>query len=397
VNILYVSEYYYPRLAGGEIVSRQYCEGLASRGHKVYVITSRLPDTEEHEVVGGVEIFRPIKSAKISVNSSMQGARSLFNRATFAIKLFSVLKQFIRSHKIDVIYNVAYVPTFPAGWAASGARIPSITAVHSIWGTTWFKLTNPITALLIYLLEIFVIRFGNHPVIQCPSKYAADRVRRHTVSEIVVIPPPLEMQEITEIKETTDTKLVRQELGITGNQQFLLFVGTLTPIKNVYGLVTALSDSKADFKLVLLGEGPERRKIESLLQERSIAHKVLLAGQRSHHDTLRMIYACDSMILPSKIETFGIVVIEALAMNRTVIATPVGCVTEISSPNLHVIHDLNEINKIIETNPSASTDNIIIEQFSIPRVITQLEQLLENALHKNLKTENKSKQEKPAK
>jgi len=391
VNILYVSEYYYPRLAGGEIVSRQYCAGLASRGHKVYVITSRLPDTADHEIVDGVEIFRPIKSAKISGNSSIQGVSALINRASFAIKLYSVLKHFIKSHKIDLIYNVAYVPTLPAGWAASSSGIPAVTAVHSIWGTTWFKLTNPIIALLIYLLEIFVIRFGKHDVIQCPSKYAADRVRQHTGSKIVVIPPPLEMQEITEIKKTTDIKLVRQQMGITDKQQFLLFVGTLTPIKNVYDLVLALSDSKSDFKLVLVGEGPERHKIESLLQKRNIAHKVMLPGQQSHHDTLRLMCSCDALILPSKIETFGIVVIEALAMNRAVIATPVGCVTEISAENLYVIHNLNEINKIIEADLLSSTNNKIVEEYSIPRIIMQLEQLLGNTLRGNLKLEDKSK------
>jgi hypothetical protein len=69
VNILYVSEYFYPRVAGGEIISWQYCAGMASRGQKLYVITSQFQDTTGIEKVDGVEIFRPFQNARKEISN----------------------------------------------------------------------------------------------------------------------------------------------------------------------------------------------------------------------------------------------------------------------------------------------------------------------------------------
>lgn len=376
MNILYVSEYFYPRLAGGEIVSWQYCTSLASRGHKIHIITSRLQDTAKYEVLDGMEIYRPLQSASISGNNDIFGIGAVFKRASFAVKLYPVLKRFLRSHQIDIIYNVAYIPTLTASWIACSLGIPVITAVHSICGTTWFKLANPATALLNYFIEMFVIRFGRHDVIQCPSNYSADKVRLHTRSNIIVIPPPIDAQEILLAKETSEIKLIRQQLGISEKQLLLLFVGSLTPVKNACELITAMSNSRSDFKLILVGEGPERHRIETRISKLNMEHKVILLGQLSHLDTLRLINTCDILIMPSKIETFGIVVLEAIAMNKPVIATAVGCVPEILLENIYVIRHLNEINKLVETPILSTSDNNIVEAYSLSGITTRLERLL---------------------
>jgi glycosyltransferase involved in cell wall biosynthesis len=380
VNILYVSEYFYPRVAGGEIISWQFCAGLADRGHKIYVITSRMEDRPEHEVIDGVEIFRPLQSAGLSGNNGLLGIDALFKRASFAFNLYPVLKKFIRSHQIDLIYNVAYIPTLAVGRVASALNIPVITAVFSICGTTWFKIANPIVALMYSLIEIFVIRFGKHDVIHSLSNYAADKVRAQTSTKIVIIPPPVDTEEIHRTKETTDIKSVRQRLGIEGERQFLLFVGSLTSVKNVVELVTALSSSHSDFKLILVGEGPERHRIKDRIKKLDMGSRVLLLGQLPHPETLRLINSCDALIMASKTETFGIVVLEALAMDRPVIAAPVGCVPEISSNNIYMIRKMDEINKIIESDLVPNKSYEAVEKFALSIVISRLEQLCEAAV-----------------
>jgi len=380
VNILYVSEYFYPRVAGGEIVSWQYCTGLAERGHKIYVITSRMEDRPEREVIDGVEIFRPIQSASLSGDNGLLGINALYKRASFAFKLYPILQQFIRSHQIDLIYNVAYIPTLSAGRAASGLNIPVITGVFSICGTTWFQIANPIIALLNYLMEIFIIKFGKHDVIHSLSNYATAKVRAQTSAKIAIIPPPVDAEEIRKVKETADTKSIRRQLGIEGERQFLLFVGSLSPVKNVVELVTALSSSHSNFKLVLVGEGPERHRLEDRIKKLNMGYKVLLLGQLPHAETLGLINSCDTLIMASKTETFGIVVPEALAMDRPVVATPVGCVPEISSNNVYIIRDLDEIIKVIESDLIPHTNHGAISEYSISTVINRLQHLCETVV-----------------
>jgi len=380
MNILYVSEYFYPRVAGGEIISWQYCTGLAARGHKIYVITSGMEGKPEHAVIDGVEIFRPLQSAGLSGNNGLIGIDALFKRASFAIKLFPVLQQFIRSHQIDLVYNVAYIPTLAVGRAASAMNIPVITAVFSVCGTTWFKIANPILALLNYLMEMVILRFGKHDFIHSLSDYATDKVGRQTDTQIVIIPPPVDTEEIRRTKDATDIKLVRRKLGIEGDQRFILFVGSLTPVKNVVELVIALSSSHSDFKLVLVGEGPERHRLEDRIRKLNMSSSVMLLGKLLHRETLMLINSCDALIMASKTETFGIVVLEALAMDRPVIAAPVGCVPEISSNNIYIIGRMDEINKIIESElvPHKSYEAVV--GYALPTVIDRLEQLCETAI-----------------
>ena len=57
MKILVVSRYFYPSLGGGEIVLWQILTGLAQKGHQVYVVTSRVPGSPDHEIINGIEIF----------------------------------------------------------------------------------------------------------------------------------------------------------------------------------------------------------------------------------------------------------------------------------------------------------------------------------------------------
>lgn len=371
MRILIVSEYFYPRLAGAELSLWRLCNGLISRGHKISVITSKMENTEERDIINGIEIYRPFSSGN-----------SIIKRILFLIKLYPYLKTFLRDKKLDVIYNIAYIPTLPTTSVASTYNIAVITSIRSLLGKTWFKLGNPIIASFNYFMEIFVIRFGKHSILQFPSEYTKNMARTYTKSETAVIHNPINVDKMKDIKSCTDTKKIRECLGIKDDELFLLFVGSLTPVKNATGLINALSKLKKKFKLILVGEGPERRTIEILVKELDLEGKVILLGQKPYDETLSIINSCDVLILPSKSETFSNIVLEGLALEKPVISTRVGGVPEMKSENLYLIDDLGDINRILEKGIEPKEDDRVVKEFSMDKIMSEFERLFNDVIRK---------------
>lgn len=77
-------------------------------------------------------------------------------------------------------------------------------------------------------------------------------------------------------------------------------------------------------RLVLVGDGPERQSLEALARELGIRDRVVFAGARAN--ALPYIRRADCLVLPSRYEGFGLVIVEALALGTRVIAAdcPVG-------------------------------------------------------------------------
>jgi len=364
MNILFISECFYPRLAGGELSLWKLCNGLMNREHRIYVITSKMENTKEHELINGIEIYRPFSSGDAMVK-----------RIWFSIRLYPYLKTFFKDKQIDIIYNLGYVATMPTTSVASKYNIPVVTSIESLSGKTWFKLTNPFLAFSNYFMEIFIIRFGKHDVLRFPSEYTKKMAAPHIKSETAVIYNPINVDEIKQIKSCTDTKKIRESLGIETDELFLLFVGQLAPVKNVTGLINVLSKLKKRFKLILVGEGSEMKKIEKLIKEIGLDGKIILLGQKPHDETLSIVSSCDVLILPSKSEQFPIVVLEGLALGKPVIASRVGGVPEMKSENLYLIDNLEELNPLLEEGIKPKIDGKIFKGYSMDKIVVEFENL----------------------
>lgn len=124
---------------------------------------------------------------------------------------------------------------------------------------------------------------------------------------------------------------VRQGLGIGSNDIVIGTVGKLNRGKGVYEILDALCSlvkEYPDLKLVYVGDGPERQGIEEEAQKLSVHDRVIFAGVR--RDIEKMYSSMDIFVLPSTCdEAFGMVLIEAMAMGKPVIATTVGGIPEI--------------------------------------------------------------------
>jgi glycosyltransferase involved in cell wall biosynthesis len=211
-------------------------------------------------------------------------------------------------------------------------------------------------------------------VAQCQE--TADKVTAYTGADVEVICNTLlDPAAVSQAEKGADSKKIRGHLDIGDDELFLLHVGALIKVKNVYNLVKTSSDWKRKFKLALVGDGPERVRIEALVQRLNLENDILLLGEKSHDDTLAIIKSCDVLLLPSICEQMPNVVLEALALGRPVIATKVGGVPEIKSANLHLVNKVEEMTQATGNGIEAAEEDKIMKEYSLERVAGQYERL----------------------
>jgi glycosyltransferase involved in cell wall biosynthesis len=123
----------------------------------------------------------------------------------------------------------------------------------------------------------------------------------------------------------------RRRLGWDGDGPAFLCVGSLIERKNVVRLAEAFS-SLGGGRLAFVGDGPLRPALE----ERP---NVSLTGRVPQSDVPQWVAACDVLCQPSLIEPFGQATLEAMAMERSVVATKVGGPPEFVTPEVGVLVD----------------------------------------------------------
>lgn len=363
MKILVVSEHFYP-YGGAELSLWKLCGALTHKGHRLHVITARRDGEPDYEEKEGIEIFRPFATGNLA------------HRFAFALRLQSYLKRWVQGRDIDIIYNLSYVPTVPATRIARKLGIPSVTLLGHFCGRKWFQLASPFLALFNILSEILVIRLARHRALVAQCRDTADKVSTHTNAGVEVICNTLlDPAAINQAKKEADSKKMREDLSVGDGELFLLHVGALIRTKNVYNLIGALSGWQQKFKLVLVGDGPERARIETLVQRLNLAGDVFLLGKKPHEETLSIIKSCDVLLLSSICEQMPNVVLEALALGRPVIATKVGGVPDIKSANLHLVGQLEEMRQVIDNGIEAAKEDKIMKKYSLDRVTEQYERL----------------------
>jgi glycosyltransferase involved in cell wall biosynthesis len=123
---------------------------------------------------------------------------------------------------------------------------------------------------------------------------------------------------------------VRAELGMTSNDFVVMMVARLDPIKDHATAILACARAAEvvpNLRLVIVGDGPERSKIESLLHHRALGDRVRLLGNRS--DVSRLLTGADTHLLTSVSEGLPLSLIEAMAAGLPVVSTNVGSVSDV--------------------------------------------------------------------
>lgn len=107
-----------------------------------------------------------------------------------------------------------------------------------------------------------------------------------------------------------------------------LSVSFLTAEKGLYHLVEAarllVQRGRTDFEIWIGGDGPERSSLKRAVEEAGLVERIRFLGLLDRAGVARWLRSCDAFVLSSLVETFGVVVCEAMACGKPVIATRCG-------------------------------------------------------------------------
>lgn len=129
-----------------------------------------------------------------------------------------------------------------------------------------------------------------------------------------------------------DRESTRSALSLPSGVPVFLTVGRLNAQKDHATLLRAFADSRLralDARLVIAGTGELRRDLEEQVRELDLSARVQFLGVRG--DVPALLAAADVFVLASRWEGNPLVVMEAMASGRPVVATRVGCVPELTS------------------------------------------------------------------
>ena len=129
---------------------------------------------------------------------------------------------------------------------------------------------------------------------------------------------------------------LRKELSIADDAFVIGTIGRLDPVKNHAGLIQAfasLAKENQTARLIIVGDGPERQNLESLIQALGVGQSVILAGYRS--DIQRFYGLFDVFVLNSFAEGMSNTLLEAMSSGLPVIATSAGANPELITDGRH--------------------------------------------------------------
>ena len=135
--------------------------------------------------------------------------------------------------------------------------------------------------------------------------------------------------ETSHEEQATYRQEVVKEYNIPKTDQIITYIGRLSPEKGVKYLLTAFKkeyESSKNISLLIVGDGVEKSSLVNSIRNTEIEKKVHFTGFRT--DVKKLLSASDLLVLPSKIETFGLSITQAFAVGVSVVASDIGGVPE---------------------------------------------------------------------
>ena len=235
-----------------------------------------------------------------------------------------VLAGYLREAKLDVLVSMPAFINIPAilGWLLGGRnRTKLVITEHATMSYKAFveHKHNPWMRALPYLARFLYPRAnGLVANSQCVLDDLLMRIR-----------VPMQNGRITAIPNPVDIKMVRNRSLVLPDHPWLLHkkkpvivsVGRLARQKNFPLLLKAYAivRQRLDARLIILGEGPERGRLESLITALGLGKDISLPGFSPNPWSI--IARADAFVLPSEEEGFGLVLVEAMACGIPVVAT----------------------------------------------------------------------------
>ena len=296
--------YFPPEVGGLESHVYHLCRGLVERGHEVHAVTSRsMPGLPAHEVVDGIGVWRTWLPSR--------------NTIGWAAHAFGSMPRFgALARTADVLHAQDVAGVLPCMVAHRVRGAPIVTTYHSshflrragspFWRPVFARFLEAAAHNFAASREIAAVASSiapDAPVEALPNGVDTDIFRR---TQPGLPPPPEGRRRI----------LIPRRLFAKNGVEFAL-------------RALPLMLPEADVEAVVIGDGPERARLEALAAELGVAERVTFLGSKQHAAMPGILSAGELAVIPSLMEATSVAALEAMACGIPVAASRVGGLPEL--------------------------------------------------------------------
>ncbi|CCU58747.1 N-acetyl-alpha-D-glucosaminyl L-malate synthase BshA [Bacillus subtilis] len=305
----------YPSVGGSGIIATELGKQLAEKGHEIHFITSSIPFR--------LNTYHPnIHFHEVEVNQY-----AVFKYPPYDLTLASKIAEVTERENLDIIHAHYALPHAVCAYLAKQMLKRNIGIVTTLHGT-----------------DITVL--GYDPSLKDLIRFAIESSDRVTaVSSALaaetydLIKPEKKIETIYNFIDERvylkkNTAAIKEKHGILPDEKVVIHVSNFRKVKRVQDVIRVFRNiaGKTKAKLLLVGDGPEKSTACELIRKYGLEDQVLMLGNQDRVEELYSI--SDLKLLLSEKESFGLVLLEAMACGVPCIGTNIGGIPEVIKNNV---------------------------------------------------------------
>ena len=307
IHVAHFTNTYYPIISGVVRSVSSFREALTALGHNVFIFAQENSDYEDQEPF----IFRYPATLDLPLSSKFP----------LTIPVFPWQDDLLTALKLDVIHSHhPFLLGQVAARKAEDFNLPLVFTYHTRYReySHYLPLEQDFVKRAIDRWMGDYMRRCQHIVVPSESIKRVVAEDYGIADRVTVVSTGVNLKPF----QQADSQSIRQALG-WGNDTVLISIGRLAKEKNWETLLNAVVPvlkARDDVRLVLIGEGDQRKALETQAKKSGVAGRVSFTGKVRFQDVPAYLKAADLFCFASITETQGLVTMEALAAGLPVVA-----------------------------------------------------------------------------
>jgi glycosyltransferase involved in cell wall biosynthesis len=319
MNIVYATDQYWPSISGVSVSIDSFKRELEALGHSVFLFVPDYPGAYELDKKRGKRNIFRFKSYTLFFNDE--------NRLVYRREKKNAF-QVLDSLKPDVIHvHTEFTMGKIASSYARKHNIPLVITAH----TNWEELIHlyvpfiPTTLARLYCRHRMRKRYNKANMVVVPTSLMELLLNLYFVhTPIRIIPTGVNRDELEDpANERSPCLKFFESIPDLKDKKVLLFVGRLGKEKNVpflFDVLQKLLAENENIKLIISGDGPARKELEECARNKQLQDHVIFSGFIRRKELKHLYLLADVLVFASKVESQGLVPIEAMTFGIPVVA-----------------------------------------------------------------------------